>query len=169
MNSVTRLLSIFGLALAGTLASSAPALADHSGIGVSIYGGSRNHGYALSWQDSNRGHRDYRSDYGNDYHYDRYNRPHANQQRDPWCPTHSLYHNHSYGYYGFNGGYYGVYDGNSHEEVFSRAYDDGYSDGYNTRRNQLQGGTRAYRKGYEQGYRDGRRDGRNVGRRDSYR
>ena len=162
MNSVTRLLSIIGLALAGTLATSAPALADHGGLGVSTYGGGRNQGYALSWQSPGRSHRNYRDD-------DRYYRPYANRHRDPWCPTHSQYHNHSYGYYGFNGGYYGVYDGNSYEEVFSRGYDDGYSDGYNAHGNPRQGGTRAHQKGYAQGYRDGRRDGRNVSRRDSYR
>lgn len=81
----------------------------------------------------------------------------------PWCPTHSTHHNHSYGYYGFNGGYYGVHDGSSYEEVFSRAYDNGYSDGYNAIAEES-GGTKPYRRGYAQGYRDGRRDSRNHNR-----
>lgn len=85
------------------------------------------------------------------------------RQDAPWCPTHSTHHNHSYGYYGFNGGYYGVYDGTSYEEVFSRAYDNGYSDGYNALTEES-GGSKPYRRGYAQGYRDGRRDGRNHNR-----
>ncbi len=85
------------------------------------------------------------------------------QYAAPWCPTHSSHHNHSYGYYGFNGGYYGVYDGTSYEEVFSRAYDNGYSDGYNALTEES-GGSKPYRRGYAQGYRDGRRDSRNHNR-----
>ncbi len=169
MNSVTRMLSIIGLSVAGVLVGSAPALADHSGIGISVYGGGHSGGYSVSWHDSGRGHRDYRDGH-RDYGYaNRYNRSYSTTQRDPWCPTHGQHHNHSYGYYGFNGGYYGVYDGNSYEEVFARAYDAGYGDGYNALGPQRVSGARAYRKGYDQGYRDGVRDGRSAPRGYGYR
>jgi hypothetical protein len=159
MKSVSRMLSVIGLVVFASLASSAPALADHGGYGVSVYSGGRGHAVAVSVYGDRHG---YRPNAGY-VRYQRYPNAYASGQRDPWCPTHGVNHNHSYGYYGFNGGYYGVYDGNSYEEVFSRAYDDGYSDGFNALGSQLQGGTRPYRKGYVQGYRDGRRDGRNSG------
>ncbi len=152
MNSVIRLLSMSAFLFATVLAA-APAQADRGNIGVSLYGGGHHSGYAIHYRPDRRDRRHYpRNDY----------RP-SQHSRAPWCPTHDTYHNHAYGYYGFNGGYYGVHDGTSYEEVFSRAYDDGYADGFN-QYGRSDGGSRAYRKGYDQGYRDGRRDGRNGGR-----
>lgn len=147
MNSITRTLSILGLTLAGALAASAPVSAGD--VGVTVYGGGRNHGYAVSWHDNDRRHNGYRYD---DRHYRgdtrRYQR-----------------HRHPYTYYGFDGGYYGIHDGNSYEDVFALAYDRGYRDGYNARGHHRPGDTRAYRRGYDLGYRDGARDARNAPRR----
>jgi hypothetical protein len=162
MKSVSRMLSVVGLVIFAGLASSTPALADHGGYGVSVHSG---RGVSVSVHTDRHG---YRPAAGY-VRYQRHPNTYAASHRDPWCPTHGAHHNHSYGYYGFNGGYYGVYDGNSYEEVFARAYDDGYSDGFNALGSQLQNGTRPYRKGYVQGYRDGRRDGRNAGGRYGYR
>jgi hypothetical protein len=162
MKSVSRVLSAMGVVMFAALASSTPALADYGGHGISVYAGNHGHGVAVSVHSRDHG---YRSAPGH-VRYERYpNAYPATASRDPWCPTHGAHHNHSYGYYGFNGGYYGVYDGNSYEEVFARAYDDGYSDGYNAAGRRLDGGTRPYRKGYERGYLDGRRDGRSAGNR----
>lgn len=162
MKSVSQVLSWVGLTIIAGFASSAPAWAGHGGYDVSVYRDGRGHGVAVSVQGNRHGYRP-----SGHVPYQRYPDTRASAQPASWCPTHGVSHNHSYGYYGFNGGYYGVYDGNSYEEVFSRAYDDGYSDGYNALGSQLRGGTRPYRKGYVQGYRDGRRDGRNAG--DHYR
>ena len=171
MKSVMRLLSVVGLVVAGTLAASAPAFADHGGVSVSLYGGGRHHGYAVQLDNRDYGYRPGYNGYRNNgYRNERYVSTYAQGGGNgPWCPTHGQYHNHSYGYYGFNGGYYGVSDGGSYEEVFARAYDDGYSDGFNALGSRLEGGTRPYRRGYAQGYRDGRRDSRNAGVRYGYR
>jgi hypothetical protein len=146
MNPVTRVLSLVGLAVAGMFAS-APVEAG-ADVGVTLYGGGRHHGYAISLRDSDR-------------HYDRGYRVRYYDAR----PAYRSHASHPYGYYGFNGGYYGVYDGNSYENVFARAYDDGYSDGFNAVGHQRAGGERAYRRGYDLGYRDGLRDSRNAPRR----
>jgi hypothetical protein len=162
MKSVSRVLSVMGVVMFAAMASSTPAFADHGGHGVSVHAGSHGNGVEVRVHSRDHGYRPSPGHVG----YGRYpNAYAATASRDPWCPTHGTHHNHSYGYYGFNGGYYGVSDGNSYEEVFARAYDDGYSDGYNALGRQLDGGTRPYRKGYERGYLDGRRDGRSAGNR----
>ena len=150
MKSIRKLVLSAGLLLAATLVSASIANAEGYAGDYGSQGYSNPRAFS-GYDDARHDRRNYRPGYGG-YRSERSNAP--------WCPTHQVNHNHSYGYYGFNGGYYGVYDGNSYEEVFARAYDDGYSDGYNELGRNGASQPRAYRKGYSQGYRDGRRDGR---------
>jgi len=141
MKTVARLLSFLGLTVAVALATP---LTAHADVGVSVYGSGRHHGYALSWRDDGHRHRGYRDSryaprYAPRYRYGTYVHPRS--------------------YYGFDGGYYGVYDGGSYEVVFRRGYDEGYNDGLR-HAGRISGGSRAYRRGYDEGYRDGARDRR---------
>lgn len=159
MKILPRLFATLGLALLAAVAFSKPAQADYDSHRPSSSAGNYRYHY------SHRQRQD-RPTYINS-NPSRYSRNQVRRYRDPWCPTHQNYHQHSYGYYGFNGGYFGVYDGNSHEERFSRGYDRGYRDGYENGRRSLYGNN-AFRRGYELGYSHGYRDAvssRPVGRR----
>lgn len=159
MKFLPRLFVSLGLAIFSTVALSFPAQAAHNSHRLPSTAGNYQHNY------SHRQRHDRPVHINSNQH--RYSRNQVRHHRDPWCPTHQNYHQHSYGYYGFNGGYYGVYDGNSHEERFSRGYDRGYRDGYADGRRSLYRND-AFRRGYELGYSHGYRDvvsSRRFGRR----